>query len=154
MVRFCGRKCQYAAQSSGEIRLYSRGRSGIRVDLDMYFRSSLEADYARYCRHVGIDFQYEPKTFSVEVDGTNASYTPDFFHPQTHEYVELKAGRKDHAFEKNLRALEVLKAAGLNIRVVYMKDFYDGLKGQELFNVIPNLEFRNYKETKRLVVNS
>jgi len=154
VVRFCGRKCQYAAQSSGEIKLYSRGRAGVRSDLGIYFRSSLEADYFRYCNHVGIEVHYEHKTFSVKVAETEASYTPDFFHPATNEYVELKAGRRDHAFEKNLLALEVLKADGLNIRVLYMKDFYSSLKTQELFDVIPNLEFRNYKGTKNLVVNS
>jgi len=97
---------------------------------------------------------YEHKTFSVKVTGSEVSYTPDFFHPITNEYVELKAGRRDHAFEKNLHALEVLKADGLNIRVLYMKDFYNSLKTQELFDVIPNLEFRNYKGTKYLVDNS
>jgi len=153
-VRFCSRKCQYAAQSNGEIKLYSKGRSGIRSDLGIYFRSSLEADYFRYCKHSGIEVQYEPKTFSVKVGETEVSYTPDFFHPATKEYVELKAGRRDHAFEKNLFALEALKSGGLNIRVLYMKDFYNHLKAQELFDVIPNLEFRNYKGTKKLVVNS
>lgn len=154
VIRFCGRKCQYAAQSSGEIKIYSRGRSGVRSDLGIYFRSSLEADYVRYCNHVGIEVQYEPKTFSVKIGESEVSYTPDFFHPTTGEYVELKAGRRDHAFEKNLIALEELKAGGLNIRVLYMKDFYNSLKTQELFDVIPNLEFRNYKGTKQLVVNS
>lgn len=154
VVRFCGRKCQYAAQSNGDIKLYSRGRSGVRSDLGIYFRSSLEADYVRYCKHVGLEFQYEPKTFSVKVSELEVSYTPDFFHPSTGEYIELKAGRRDHAFEKNLIPLEVLKAEGLNIRVLYMKDFYDSLKSQGLFDVIPNLEFRNYKGTKHLVIYS
>lgn len=153
--RFCNRKCQYAAQSSGKIKMYSRGRSGVRSDLGVYFRSSLEADYARYCRHIDLEYQYEPKTFTISLsDSEQSSYTPDFFHPSTQEFIELKAGRKDHAFEKNLRALEALKKDGLNIRIVYMKDFYDSLKTKELFNVIPKLEFRNYKGTKHLVINS
>lgn len=126
----------------------------MRADLGIYFRSSLEADYARYCNYAGIEAQYEPKTFQVTIGALEVNYTPDFFHPNTNEYVELKAGRKDRAFEKNLIALEKLKSDGLNIRVLYMKDFYNGLKSQELFDVIPNLEFRDYKGTKQLVVNT
>jgi len=152
-VRFCGRKCQYAAQSCGKIRLFSGGRSGTRSDLGAYFRSSLEADYARYCIHTGAEYQYEPRTFEVKVSDTETvRYTPDFYLLATQEFIELKAGRKDHAYEKNLIALEALKRDGLNIRVIYMKTFYDSLRSQELFDVIPNLEFRNYKGTKYLVI--
>lgn len=153
-IRFCGRKCQYAAQSCGKIRLFSGGRSGVRSDLGSYFRSALEADYARFCNHIGVKFLYEHQTFKVAVsDSETVSYTPDFYHPETQEFVELKAGRKDRAYEKNLVALDVLKKNGLNIRVIYMKAFYDELKAQELFNVISNLESRNYKGTKHLVIN-
>lgn len=153
-IRFCGRKCQYAAQSCGKIRLFSGGRSGTRSDLGAYFRSSLEADYARYCIHTGVEYQYEPRTFKVKVsDAETVNYTPDFYLPATQEFVELKAGRKDHAYEKNLIALEALKRDGLNIRVIYMKAFYDSLRTQELFDVIPNLKFRNYKGTRQLIID-
>lgn len=152
-IRFCGRKCQYAAQSAGLIKISTHGRSGKRSDLcDEYFRSSLEADYARYCRHLNIAYQYEPKTFHVNMgDEIVRYYTPDFYHPDTDQFVELKAGRPDGAYEDNLLALNKLKQTGLKIDVLYMKEFYDKLKKEGLYDVIPNLERRNYKQTKHLV---
>lgn len=150
--RFCKRLCQYQAQSNGKIKIFSRGRSGFRTDLNCYFRSALEADFARFCNFTGIKFEYEPKTFNPIVNGKTVSYTPDFFLCEQSEFVELKAGRDDHAFEDNLQALKVLQSEGLNIKVIYMKDFYKSLLEKNLYNEIPNLEKRDYKRSKSLVV--
>jgi hypothetical protein len=64
---------------------FSRSRSGKRPDLDdRYFRSSWEANYARYLNwlqsHGGIaSWRYEPKTFVFEgVTRGPFTYTPDF----------------------------------------------------------------------------
>lgn len=54
---------------------FSRCRGGHRVDLNMYFRSSWEANYARYLTHVGMQWAYEQKTFDL---GDGLTYTPDF----------------------------------------------------------------------------
>lgn len=154
VTRFCGRSCQYIGQSSGLIKINTHGRSGKRMDLDQqYFRSSLEADYARYCRHIGLEFAYEPKTFRVnECNDRVKYYTPDFFLPSMNLYVETKAGRQDGAYEDNLKAVESLKQQGINIVVVFMKDFYEMLKDKGLYDIIPNLERRNYKRTRHLVI--
>jgi len=152
-TRFCGRNCQYAAQSSGLIKINTHGRSGKRSDLnDLYFRSSLEADYARYCEHIGIPYLFEPKTFVVNLAPNVVKYyTPDFYHPDQDLYVETKAGRPDGAYEDNLKAVKDLQQQGIAISVVFMNDFYEMLKSKGLYDVIPNLERRNYKRTKHLV---
>lgn len=152
-TRFCGRNCQYAAQSSGLIKINTHGRAGKRSDLNnQYFRSSLEADYARYCEYVGISYLFEPKTFVVNIKPNGVKYyTPDFYHPAQDLYIETKAGRPDGAYEENLKAVKELQRQGVTISVVFMNDFYEMLKSKDLYNVIPNLERRNYKLTKHLV---
>lgn len=64
---------------------YSRGKRGKRADLDnQYFRSSWEANYARYLRFLKehgeiLDWEYEPETFIFHgVTRNPLSYTPDF----------------------------------------------------------------------------
>ena len=154
VTRFCGRSCQYAAQSSGLIKINTHGRSGKRSDLNFqYFRSSLEADYARYCNYIGIPFEYESKTFHVNLGHDILKYyTPDFYMPNTGQYVETKAGRPDGAYEDNLKVVKALQSQGIDIEVVFMKDFYEMLKNKGIYDIIPNLERRNYKRTKHLIV--
>ncbi len=63
---------------------HSRGKSGWREDLGRYFRSSWEANYARYldwlkANGIVVDWKYEPKTFVFEeIKRGTRSYTPDF----------------------------------------------------------------------------
>lgn len=61
-----------------------------RNDLDCYFRSSWEANYARIMNYLGISWQYEPETFPMCIDGQETSYLPDFFIPEENKYVEVK----------------------------------------------------------------
>jgi hypothetical protein len=159
-AKCCSRKCQYVALSQGLIKNVTNGRSGYRVDLgDDYFKSSLEADYARWCKHIGKQYVYEHKTFSTRANGIDRMYTPDFFHPETDAYVELKGmpPRSDSAFSQlqnaNSAAREYLVEQGIDIKVIYMRDFYHVLKEDGLYDVIPNLEHRSYKDTKSLVRN-
>lgn len=71
---------------SGKMRSgYSRSRGGKREDLgDMYFRSSWEANYARFLNFLlskgEIEkWEYEPKTFEfIEIKRGTRAYTPDF----------------------------------------------------------------------------
>jgi|TARA_R110000822_G_scaffold74340_2_gene178627 hypothetical protein len=154
--KYCGRDCQYKAQSLGLIKIPTNGRSGYRIDLpdDLYFKSSLEADYARYLIYHNIEFEYEKKCFSLkDSEGNTRRYTPDFFLKEAKCYVETKAKRKDCKYEKNLECVQLLKAEGYNIKVVYMKYFYKKLKEENEYDKIPNLERRNYKGTKHLVRN-
>ena len=86
MKQFRSDSC-VAMISAGKMRGggYSRGAVGRRADLDgRFFRSSWEANYARYLNWLKangqiVDWEYEPKTFVFEVikRGTRA-YTPDF----------------------------------------------------------------------------
>jgi hypothetical protein len=60
----------------------------------MRFKSSLEADYARYCNFLNVEFQYEQKTFEIiDETGKARHYTPDFYIPSKDLYIETKALR-------------------------------------------------------------
>jgi len=150
---YCGRNCQYKAQSLGMIKIPTKGRSGYRVDLPktMYFKSSLEADYARFLIYKNISFKYENKCFELKDKEKTRRYTPDFYLEKEDLYIELKAGRKDKKFSKNLECMQLMKNIGYNIKVLYMADFYEMLKKENLYEEIPNIERRNYKKSKHLI---
>lgn len=90
-----------ARQASGQLRNgFTRCAGGRREDVgDMYFRSSWEANYARYlnwrkARGDLATWEYEPKTFTFDkIKRGTRSYTPDFlvcFMGGRHEWHEVK----------------------------------------------------------------
>ena len=154
-IQRCSRQCQFVDQSNGKIKIHLNGRTGYRTDLGMkdYFKSALEADYARFLEYFGIRYRYEGKTFLT----AKGAYTPDFFLPDLNLFVELK-GVEDNGkpFEKMmtknlLKHQSVLDQAG-KIITITQKEFITGIKAANLWSVIPNLEQRNYKKTKELAV--
>ncbi len=150
--KFCSRSCQYEGQSLGIVKSHSSGRSGYRRDLPkVRFRSSLEADYMRYCQHTGIRVEYAPRAFTIEVDGRTRKYTPDFYLPDEDRYVEVKALRKDGLYNSNLICVKKLDELGYNITLVPMREFYQMLRDQGLYKTIPNLENRDYRGTLELI---
>jgi len=75
---------------------FSKCRGGFREDLEMYFRSSWEANYARLLNQQGVAWEYEKDTFELSSGG---SYTPDF-KIDTNEYIEIKGWLTSKAKEK------------------------------------------------------
>ena len=152
-TKYCSKTCQMAAQSSGLSEIPSNGRMGFRRDLDpnYFFKSSLEADYARWCDATGKKYIYEHKTFTVQYDGRDKKYTPDFYHPDEDRYVETKAIRRDRKFNSNLLAADLLKEQGVNIDVVLMDEFYRNIKQSGHYWLIDNIENKNYLGTKHLI---
>lgn len=71
---------------------YSRTKGGKRKDLNnIYFRSAWEANIARYYNFVGIEWQFEPKTFIFHnITRGSVSYTPDFYLPKEDKWIEVK----------------------------------------------------------------
>jgi hypothetical protein len=157
-TRFCNKICARKGQSLGLIKSHINGRTGWRTDIQdsPYFKSSFEADYARYCIYKNIRFEYEKNVFEAEVDGKKRFYTPDFFLPDSNEFIELKGVREsENIFSKmlnsNSASRESLKSKNVEIRVVYMNDFYSMLKSLDIYDKIPNLENKNYGRTAHLI---
>lgn len=150
----CSRDCKFHDQSNGKIKGYLNGRSGWRKDIGnhLYFKSSLEADFARVMIWFGISFEYESKTFNLN----GQHYTPDFYLPDSNMYVELKGIVNESTYSKlmtkNLRHHKELIDLGLNLVVIEQSQFKTLLNDASLWKTVPNLEQRNYKKTKELVV--
>lgn len=157
-TRFCNKICSRKGQSLGLIKSHTNGRTGWRTDIrdSPYFKSSFEADYARYCIYKNIRFEYEKKVFETEVNGKKRFYTPDFYLPDSDEFIELKGIREsENLFSKKLNsnsaARESLDSTNVKIKVVYMNDFYSMLRSSDLYNKIPNLENKDYGRTAHLI---
>jgi len=71
---------------------YSRTKGGKREDLDnKFFRSMVEANYARYLNFLGHKWEYEPKDFYFDgIRHGTVSFTPDFYDKTTNKWIELK----------------------------------------------------------------
>lgn len=83
---------------------YSRAKGGKRRDLNnTYFRSAWEANIARYYNYLGIEWQFEPKTFVFKnIKRGSVSYTPDFYLPKEDKWIEVK-GWMDSKSKTKLR---------------------------------------------------
>lgn len=66
--------------------VHSRSKKGIREDLGCFFRSTWEANYARYLNSIGTKWKYESVTYQL---GENKTYTPDFI-LEDGSHVEIK----------------------------------------------------------------
>ncbi len=88
---------------------YSRCKGGFREDLQQYFRSSWEANIARYLDYLNIKWEFEPKRFNfLEIKSGVLSYMPDFYLPELDKWIEVKGWMDDKS----------------KIRLQYFKQFY------------------------------
>lgn len=148
----CSRKCQYVDQSNGKIKMHCNGRTGYRTDigLGLYFKSSLEADFARLLLYWQQPFEYESKTFATD----KGAYTPDFYLPLADLFVELKGPEDEGTKFTNMMRRNVGLHHQLDVNIVTFTQnwFHSFLKEAKLWDTIPNLEQRNYKKTAHLIV--
>ena len=81
---------------------YSRTKSGKREDLNnTFFRSAWEANYARYLNFSKVKWEFEPKTFYFkDIKRGCVYYTPDFYLPETDQWVEVKGWMDDKSKTK------------------------------------------------------
>jgi hypothetical protein len=133
--------------------IHASVRKGRRDDLgDTFFRSSWEANYARFLNYSHIKWQYEPKTFWFEsVKSGNRRYTPDFYLPETDEYIEIK-GWMDPKSQTKLNRMAKLYSE-IKITVVD-REFFNDAERQGLCRLIPHWECRHNKEGQADAVNA
>ena len=134
---------------------YSRTRSGKRADLgDQFFRSSWEANYARYLNWLVehgeiVAWEFESKTFVF--DGASrgvVSYTPDFKvirNDGAHEWHEVKGW-----MDANSKARLALMAEHYpgELLIVIDRRAYTALEKQ-FRNILPNWEYKGAINTKQ-----
>jgi len=63
-------------------------------------RSSWEFDFAIFLQDQQIEYDYEPKTFEMEIDGKLTTYAPDFYIPLYDTWFEIKGYMRELAQKK------------------------------------------------------
>jgi hypothetical protein len=119
-----------------------RGIGGRRADLgNRYFRSSYEANYARYLNWAKIPWEYETKTFRFEgITRGTMSYTPDFFLPAKNVYHEVKGWMDAKSRVKLARMARYFP----DVKVVVIgADWFKAAERQGMCSLIPGWECRH-----------
>jgi len=81
----------------------SHGKQGYRKDIDLYVRSTWEANFARVLNYHNVKWEYEPKDKRCYFP--NSTYKPDFYLPEHDLYIEISAYVDDRK-RKNLELRE------------------------------------------------
>jgi hypothetical protein len=94
---------------------------------DIIFAHASERVAAEILDYYQIRWEYEPRTFPIEWDGSGAviaSFTPDFYLPDFDLYIELTTMSQKLVTKKNrkVRRLKELYPE-VNIKIFYQKDF-------------------------------
>lgn len=142
--KYCSNKCHMVITGGKPTSpKASRGKAGIRKDISeaIYFHSRWEANFARVLNYQDIQWEYEPKTFDL---GTQ-NYTPDFYLPDTDEYIEVKnflwkySEIRDKKFRElypNTRLKMILKEDYLKLQNRYAKLISSWEFNNSPFNVV------------------
>lgn len=119
---------------------YSRTKSGKRKDLNnTYFRSSWEANIARYYNYLGIKWEYEPKTFIFQnITRGSVSYTPDFYLPDEDKWIEVKGWMDSKSKTKLKRFEKQYPEEYKKLQIIQQKE-YNEIK-RKVSNYIKNWE--------------
>jgi len=134
-------------ENPSSINMGKRGKGGRRQDLgNRYFRSTYEANYARYLNWAKIPWEYETKTFWFEgIKRGTRSYTPDFWLPSKGQYHEVK-GWMD---PKSKTKLDRMKRYFPEVKVIVIgADWFRAAERQGLCSLIPGWECK-HTERKR-----
>lgn len=104
------------------------------------FRSRLEARWAVFFDSAGIKWQYEPEGFrrwiASSADGDSfISYSPDFYLPHTHTWVEVKGG--DQQLKKDAERIWYMTEYGSPLPGVDDSAHEDSSSGLLLLGDIP-----------------
>ncbi len=91
-------------------------------------KNKAEIEVARLLDRYGVEWRYEPKTFPVEWDDdgrVTMAFSPDFFLTEFNTYLELTTMDQKYVTIKNKKAKKAKELYGVNIKIVYKKDFED-----------------------------
>ena len=90
--------------------------TGYQFDLGHAVRSGWERRYAVWLRDRGIEYEYEPKTFTL---AGGLKYMPDFYIPSMNSWVEVKGVMT----EKDQKKIDLFRRTGKRLIVVDKKFF-------------------------------
>jgi hypothetical protein len=91
------------------------------------FAHNSERQFAKLLDFYGIEWEYEPRTFTLEVDDAgNAAggFTPDFYLPAQDLYIEITTLNQKLVTKKNRKARRVQEQfPDVRIKVLYQRDY-------------------------------
>jgi len=118
-----------------------RYKGGKREDLDnVYFRSSTEANQARYFKFLKIKFQYEQKTFLFPgIRKGTVSYTPDFYLPSEDRWVEVKGFMDPKSKTKLKRFKKYYPDEFKKLTIIIRDPWSEGKSSVETMNFLDKL---------------
>lgn len=99
---------------------------------DVYFKHPAEEEFAKILDMYGIEWQYEPRTFPVQWDAegnVTMAFSPDFYLTKFDTYIEITTMDQKYVTTKNKKVKRLRELyPGININIVYKKDFHTLLK--------------------------
>jgi hypothetical protein len=90
------------------------------------FAHNSERQFAKLLDFYGIEWAYEPRTFPIEFDRVGQpaqAFTPDFHLPAYDLYVEITTLNQRLVTKKNRKARRVRELYGINVKVLYQRDY-------------------------------
>ena len=92
------------------------------------FMHPSEEEFASILDMHNIEWEYEPRTFPMEWDvegNITQAFSPDFYLPRFDTYIELTTMDQRYVSAKKKKVQKLKKLyPGININIVYKKDFY------------------------------
>lgn len=100
---------------------------GVVQQAEQPWANSTEEHFAALLDSYGIEWEHEPHSFPIAFDeGGHATefFTPDFYLPETDEYIELTVLKQDLCTKKN-RKLRLLHRyhPGVKCQIIYRRDY-------------------------------
>jgi hypothetical protein len=91
------------------------------------FAHNSERQFAKLLDFYGIAWEYEPRTFVLEVDGEGnpaQAFTPDFYLPAYDLFIEITTMNQKLVTKKNRKARRLREAyPEIRIKVFYSRDY-------------------------------
>jgi hypothetical protein len=90
------------------------------------FAHNSERQFAKLLDFYGIEWRYEPRTFPIEFDRLGdpvQAFTPDFHLPAYDLWVEITTLNQRLVTKKNRKARRVRELYGINVKVLYQRDY-------------------------------
>jgi cytidylate kinase len=96
------------------------------------FKHPAEEEFANILDMYGIKWEYEPRTFPVQWDAegnVTMAFKPDFYLTKYDTYIEITTMEQKYVTTKNKKVKRLRELyPGININIVYKKDFHSLLE--------------------------
>ena len=93
----------------------------------MRFAHNSERQFARLLDFYGIEWQYEPRTFTLERDKVGnpvQAFTPDFYLPAYDLYIEITTLNQKLVTKKNRKARRLRELyPDVQVKILYQRDY-------------------------------